>query len=445
MTKPLTASAAGERASVRNASSTAELQRTSALLAAVMDPENLRAAWGRVKANGGAPGVDGITVDAFPEWMCDHWPSVKKAVLNGSYRPQPVLRVAIPKASGGKRLLGIPSVCDRVIQQAIHQVLGPMWDPEFSESSFGFRPERSAQGAVRQVRRFMVEEKRTWIVDVDLQRFFDTVDHRIVMGRLARKLSGDPILCLIGRFLRAGVSVDGVVEPTSCGVPQGGPLSPLLANIVLDDLDKMLEERGHRFARYADDFVIPTKSEKAAERVMAMVTTFVERRLKLIVNREKSRIVRSGTLTFLGFKFWYGKIGVSKKSWAELRFRLKRYTGRHWRIPMAERLAKLRRYVVGWMGYYGLSEFPSVWDDLDRWLRRRLRMCYWVQWKTAGNRVRNLMAIGMGTYQANLIGRSGEGPWGYSQYLGSAMPNEWLRQQGLPCLSHEWFVRSALR
>ena len=278
-----------------------------------------------------------------------------------------------------------------------------------------------------------------------LARFFDTVDHRIVMGRLARKLSSDPILVLIGRYLRAGVSVDGKVEPTPCGVPQGGPLSPLLANIVLDDLDKMLEKRGHRFARYADDFVILMNTKIAAERVMASVTAFLERRLKLIVNSEKSQVISHGSLNFLGFKFWGGKIGVSAKSMRAFRYRLKRFTGRHWRISMAERLAKLRRYVVGWMGYYGLSEFQSVWEDLDRWLRRRLRMCFWVQWKTWRNRVRQLKAIGLSSYQANLFGRSGSSPWGYSKSMGSAMPNEWLKQQGLPCLFHEWFVRSALR
>lgn len=282
------------RASDRNATPSAGLQRTPALLEAVMDPANLNTAWRRVKVNRGAAGVDGVSVDAFPDWMRVHWPALREAVLDGSYRPQPVLRVEIPKASGGKRLLGIPTVADRVIQQAMLQVLGPMWDPEFSESSFGFRPGRSAHGAVRQVKRYIVEEKRKCAVDIDLRRFFDTVDHRIVMGRLARKLSGDPLLRLIGRYLRAGVEVDGMVEPTRCGVPQGGPLSPLLANIVLDDLDKMLEKRGHRFARYADDFVILVGSWRSARRVLSMVTAFVERRLKLTVNREKSPSSRMG-------------------------------------------------------------------------------------------------------------------------------------------------------
>ena len=294
-----------------------------------MDPANLKTAWRRVKANRGAPGVDGVTIDDFPDWMRIHWPALREAVLNGTYRPQPVLRVVIPKASGGQRLLGIPTVADRVIQQAMLLVLSPMWDPEFSESSFGFRPKRSAQDAARQVKRYIVEEQCSWAVDVDLSRFFDTVDHRIVMGRLARKLSGDPLLRLIGRFLRAGVSVDGVVEPTGCGVPQGGPLSPLLANIVLDDLDRMLASRGLRFARYADDFVILLGSQMSAQRVMAKVTAFLECRLKLLVNREKSRLVRVGSLTFLGYKFYGGKIGVSAKALAEFRYRLKRFTNRH--------------------------------------------------------------------------------------------------------------------
>jgi len=415
-----------------------------ALLETVLDPENMNRAWQRVRANKGASGVDGVNIDSFPDWMRSHWPDIRQAILQGTYRPSPVRRVEIPKASGGRRPLGIPSVIDRVIQQAMLQVLSPMWEPEFSDSSFGFRPKRSAQGAVRQVRA-MIKEGRRWAVDVDLRQFFDTVDHRIVLGRLARKLSGDPVLRLIARYLRAGVEVDGEIMPSRQGVPQGGPLSPLLANIVLDDFDKELEQRGHTFARYADDFVVLVKSRKAGERVMAGITTFLERRLKLTVNLEKSRVLPTSELEFLGFAFRRGRIRISESSLHKFKQRLKRYMCRHWFVSMEYRLAQLRRYVQGWMNYYGISEIYRIWPQLDTWLRRRARLCFWVMWRWPRTRIKRLLKLGVPIKQAVGLGRSSLGPWKCSRLLGFAMSQKWLEGQGLINLADDWWRCAHLR
>jgi RNA-directed DNA polymerase len=414
------------------------------LLERVLDPENMNRAWKRVRVNKGAEGVDGVTIDAFPDWMRVHWPDIRQAIREGTYSPSPVRRVEIPKASGGVRLLGIPTVVDRVIQQAIAQVLSPMWEPEFSESSFGFRPQRSAHGAVKQVKSY-INEGRKWAVDIDLAKFFDTVDHRIVLGRLARKLSGDPVLRLISRILRAGVEVNGAIEPSRCGVPQGGPLSPLLGNIVLDDLDKHLESKGAKFARYADDFVILVGSRKAGERMMTHVTAYLERRLKLTVNTEKSRVLRCTKLEYLGFMFWAGRIRVSPASLREFRFRLKRLTGRNWFVSMDYRLAKLRLYVRGWMNYYGLSEPHSHWQDLARWVFRRLRLCYWVMWKRPRTRIGNLLKLTDDPRTAIGLGRSSVGPWKASRMLGLILTNEWLMEQGATHLVQEWERCAQLR
>lgn len=414
------------------------------LLDQVLERANLNRAWRQVKANAGAPGIDGMTVEEFPAWVDSNWPTIRQAILSGTYRPSPVRRVEIPKASGGKRPLGIPTVLDRVIQQAILQVLGPMWDPEFSESSFGFRPGRNAHGAVKQVRE-LIDTGRRWAVDVDLAKFFDTVDHRIIMSRLARKLEGQPLLVLIGRYLRAGVRVNGDLQPTREGVPQGGPLSPLLANIVLDDFDRRLEQRGHRFARYADDFVVLVRSEKAARRAMTGLCRFLERRLKLRINPDKSRIVKSTQLEYLGFRFPRGRIRISEKSLLSFKRELKGLTGRHWFVSMEVRLAKLRRYVQGWMNYYGLSGTYKDWPGLDDWLRRRLRMCFWVMWKRPLTRIRNLLALGVEIRQAVGLGRSSLGPWKCARLLGFAMSKNWLQLQGLICLADDWWRCAHLR
>ena len=419
-------------------------RQPAGLLKQVLDPENLNRAWRRVKANGGAPGIDSVRIEDFPGWMREHWPATREALVTGTYRPSPVRRVEIPKPTGGIRPLGIPTVVDRVIQQAILQVLGPMWDPEFSESSFGFRPRRNAHGAVKQVHGYIRDGYR-WAVDIDLAKFFDRVDHRKLMGLLARKLSGDSVLGLISTYLQAGVVIDGDRQPTTEGVPQGGPLSPLLANIMLDELDKELERRGHRFARYADDFVVLVKSPRAAERVMKATTRVLERRLKLRVNQTKSQVRPVRELEFLGFAFRNGKIRISEKALRTFKQRLKWLSGRHWFVAMEDRLAKLRLYVKGWMNYYGLSQVYSDWLGLDTWLRRRLRMCYWVMWKRPRTRIRNLLDLQVPIRQAVGLGRSSLGPWKCARLLGFAMSKNWLESQGLICLADEWWRCAPLR
>ena len=363
------------------------------LLERVLEPGNMRRAWRQVKANKGAPGVDGVTVDDWPKLAREQYESIREAVRDGSYRPKPVRRVIIPKPKGGERLLGIPTVTDRVLQQAIAQVLMPIFDPEFSESSFGYRPGRSAHEAVQGV----LEHSRAggkFAVDLDLEKFFDRVDHDRLMARLSGKIGDKRLLKLIGLFLRAGVLKGKQVHPTRQGVPQGGPLSPLLSNVVLDELDRELDQRGHRFVRYADDVVIFVKSRRAGERVKSSITRYLQRRLRLAVNESKSRVVRTHEeLTYLGFAFKGGKLRWSDETLARFKRRVRRLTGRNWGVSMAYRLRALRRYLVGWMNYFGISEFYRPIPELDGWIRRRVRMCYWRQWRRFQTRVRKLMSL----------------------------------------------------
>ena len=303
------------------------------LLEQILSRPNMIKAWERVKANKGAPGVDNMPIDDFMAFAREHWEEIRSSIFAGTYQPLPVKRVEIPKATGGTRPLGIPAVLDRLIQQAIAQVLLPIFDPHFSESSFGFRPRRSAHDAVNQVRNFIRKGYRM-AVDADLAKFFDTVEHDVLMCRVSRKVRDKRVLQLIGKYLRAGVVINGRREETRKGVPQGGPLSPLLANILLDDLDKELENRGHRFARYADDFVILVKSRRAGERVMANIARFLERKLKLVVNQEKSRVASTNEITFLGLVFKGASIRWSDKAVAEFKRRVKELTGRSWGVSM---------------------------------------------------------------------------------------------------------------
>ena len=346
------------------------------LMEAVVDRTNIERAWKQVKANRGAPGPDGVTITEFPTWFRSRWPAIKQQLLDGTYRPEPVRRKVIAKPDGGQRLLGIPNVIERLIQQAIVQVLTPIFDPTFSESSFGFRPKRSAHGATKQVQRTIRRAYR-YAADIDLSKFFDRVQHDVLMARVARKVGDKVLLRLIGRYLRAGVMVEGVLQPTEVGAPQGGPLSPILSNILLDDLDKELERRGLPFVRYADDFAIFAKSERAAERIMASVTRFLTDKLRLVVNQEKSQVVASREFEFLGFAFRKSRatINVSDKSLQRFKHRIREITGRSRGISMAQRLGELRRYVRGWMGYFGLASQLKLFDRLDRWIRRRIRMC----------------------------------------------------------------------
>jgi len=410
------------------------------LLMRVLARANLRSAWQQVKANQGAPGVDSMSIEEFPAYAREHWASIRKALLEGRYQPSPLRRRMIPKPGGrGERQLQIPTVLDRVILQAIQQVLTPILDPCFSESSFGYRPRRSAHGAVKQVQRFVRDGHRV-AVDLDVEKFFDRVDFDILMSRLGRRVPDKRLLRLIGRYLRAGVVIDSQLHPTRQGIPQGSPLSPLLANLVLDELDQELERRGHRFARYADDAVILVRSERAGQRVLASIARFLERRLKLTVNTEKSRVTATDQLSFLGFSFRGTKICWSEQTVARFQWAVRRLTNRNWGVSMSHRLTRLADYLRGWMGYFWITEYYRPIPEIDPWIRRRVRMCYWVQWRRRWTRIGNLLKMGVSREQAVSTGRSSHGPWHLSRTYATqlAMSNEWLAQQGLISVKDLW-------
>jgi RNA-directed DNA polymerase len=421
---------------------------SESLMEAVVDEANVEQAWRNVKANRGAPGPDGITISEFPAWFRLHWSEVRSTLLDGSYRPSPVRRVTIDKPDGGKRQLGIPNVLDRLIQQSIVQVLTPIFDPGFSASSHGFRPKRSAHGAAKQVRRTIRIGYR-FVVDMDLSKFFDRVQHDVLMSRVGRTVSDKPLLKLIGRYLRAGVMVDGVFQATTEGTPQGGPMSPLLANILLDCLDKQLEKRGLPFVRYADDFLIFTKSERSAKRVYTSVARYLTCKLHLVVNQEKSRIVSHDGVEFLGFVFHgvRGTIRVSSKSLKRFKHQTREITGRSRGISMEDRLSRLRSYVRGWMGYYGIASQLKLFDKLDQWIRRRIRMCYWKRWRHIRTRRRELIGLGVPRRQAIRHAKSRKGPWHMAKTIASGvgMTNAWLELQGLISLKSLWARLAPLR
>jgi RNA-directed DNA polymerase len=413
----------------------------ASLLERVLERENLLAAWKRVRANQGAAGVDAMSIADFPAFVRDHWEDIRAALGAGAYRPQPVRRVHIPKPAGGKRPLGIPTVLDRVIQQAIAQVLEPVFDPGFSERSFGFRRGRSAHDALRRVQADLAEGYAV-AVDMDLSKFFDTVNHDLLMNRVARKVGDRRLLKLIWRYLRAGVEEDGVVKPTIRGVPQGGPLSPLLANILLDDLDRELEKRGHRFARYADDFLVLVRTPRAGERVAAGLRRFLEKRLRLTVNEKKSKVAAVKECGFLGFTFRGKKIRWTDEALRDFKHRVIELTGRSWGVAMTYRLRKLSEYLRGWMGYYALSEYYRPLPDLDSWIRRRIRMCYWKQWRRTRTRVRELLKLGTSPKQAILTALSRKSYWHLSKTLAtqSGLTDNWLDQQGLVSVRKLWIA-----
>jgi len=409
------------------------------LMQAVVAPENLHRAWARVKANKGAPGIDGMPIEDFPAFVREHWPAIRQALMDGCYCPSPVRRMLIPKPGGGERALGIPNVVDRVIQQAIAQVMTPIFDPEFSESSFGFRPRRSAHGAIKQVQAF-VKAGYCIAVDLDLAKFFDNVRHDILMARVARRIGDKKLLGLIGRYLRAGVMIGECFEPSEMGTPQGGPLSPLLANILLDDLDRELERRGHRFSRYADDLIVLVKSPRAGQRVKTSLTAYLGRRLKLPVNEQKSRVAPINQCEFLGFTFRRGKLRWSEAAFADFKHRVRKLTGRSWGVSMQYRFNKLGQYLRGWLGYYGISQYYRPIPELDEWLRRRVRMCYWKQWRYTRTKVRHLLALGVGKRTAIMTGISSKSYWHLSRTMATqvGMSNDWLRAQGLVSIRALW-------
>ena len=369
------------------------------LLECILSNDNIKEAWKQVRTNKGAPGIDGITVEEFPYAFRECWSDIRSSILAGKYKPSPVLRVEIPKPDGNLRPLGIPTVLDRVIQQAIAQVLGPIFDPGFSESSCGFRPGRSAHDGVKQVQKYIKQGYKI-AVDLDLAKFFDRVNHDVLMHRISRQIQDKRVLHLIGKYLRAGVMVKGRLQRTTMGVPQGGPLSPLLANILLDDVDKELEKRGHCFSRYADDLIILVKSLRAGQRVMNSTRRFLENKLKLAINEQKSKVAPVEECSFLGFVFIRGKIRWSEKSFQKFKRQIRLLTGRSWFVSMEYRYKKLAEYVRGWMNYYGISEYYRPIPEIDEWLRRRIRMCYWKQWRYTRTKVRNLLKLGTPKKQA---------------------------------------------
>lgn len=376
--------------------------------------QNMLRAYSHVMKNKGAAGVDGVTVHELKALLQDCWSDVKEQLLNGSYNPKPVLRVEIPKPNGGVRQLGIPTVLDRLIQQALHQVLEPIFDPTFSEFSFGFRKGRSAHHAIEQAKKFQSED-RGWVVDMDLAKFFDEVNHDLLIARIRRKVSDKRVIHLIREYLQSGVSINRKVYKTTKGTPQGGPLSPLLSNIMLDDLDKELEERGHAFCRYADDCNIYVKSKRSGERVLESVTSFVEKKLKLKVNHSKSAVDRPSKRKFLGFSFVGGKnlrIRVAKESIAKVKKTLKqcfrRGKGRNLGRFITEELNPVIR---GWINYFSIAETKNFAEDLDGWIRRHLRKILWRQWKRSWTRRKRLILAGLSEEQASRSCANGRGPW----------------------------------
>lgn len=408
------------------------------LLEKILTPANLRQAWLRVKQNKGVAGVDGITIETYPRWINKHWEGIKRGLEGGYYIPLPVKRVEIPKPSGGIRLLGIPSVNDRVIQQAMTQVLQPIIDPDFSDHSFGFRPNRSAHQAVRSVQGYIKQGYKV-AVDIDLSKFFDEVDHDLLMNRLGKWVDDKRVMSLIGRYLRAGIWVNRKVEVNGKGVPQGSPLSPLLANVMLDDLDRYLERQGLSFARYADDFVICVSSLSEGERVKAEVEGFLKY-LKLPINQQKSAVIAVSKLGFLGFVFRGKRIVWSDQSLANFKHRIRELTGRSWSVGWKYRYQQLRQYIVGWMNYYALSEYYRPIPLLDEWLRRRVRMCYWKQWRRIRTRIRQLIALGASLKEAINTGCSSKGYYhlARTKAVQMGLNNEWLKQQGLVSIKELW-------
>jgi RNA-directed DNA polymerase len=413
------------------------------LMERIVDPENLNAAWQRVRRNQGAPGVDGVTIEAFPAILGQQTERLRKELLAGSYRPMPVRRVFIPKPDGTERPLGVPTVLDRLIQQAVAQILNPLFDPGFSENSHGFRPGRNAHQAVRKVREAW-QAKGRHAVDCDLKAFFDTVNHDRLMISLRQKVKDRRVLALIRRYLNAGVVLpDGRLEATPQGVPQGGPLSPLLANIVLDPLDKELEKRGHTFARYADDFILVVKSARAAQRVMASLVRYVEGTLKLVVNRAKSKTAPLKECSFLGFCIKAsGKLAWTEKARARFSQRVKEITSRSRGVAVEKMTGELRRYVIGWLGYFGISNTYKEVLELEVWIRRRVRLYYWKQWKQPRTRRRNLIKLGIDPAEAKLATRSRKGYWRMSSnsIVQRALTNAYLHGQGVPDMKAKWIA-----
>jgi len=412
------------------------------LIEEVLRRENLIAALRRVQSNKGAPGADGMTVEQLTPHLKTNWPRIREELLSGTYIPSPVLRVEIPKPDGkGMRPLGIPTVLDRFIEQAILQVLTPIFDPHFSESSYGFRPGRGCHDAVKAARNH-VEAGYRYVVDMDLEKFFDRVNHDVLMARVARRVKDKRLLRLIGRYLRAGIMIDGVIHDHGEGTPQGGPLSPLLSNILLDDLDKELERRGRRFCRYADDCNIYVKSKAAGEQAMQSITRFLAKKLRLKVNKEKSAVDRPGNRKFLGYTMTphhKPKLKVSPNSIKRAKARVREIIRKGRGRSLSKVADELTIFLRGWVNYFRLSQVKNVFEELDQWIRRKLRLILWRQWKTPRTRARKMIARGIERARAYTSAYNGRGPWwnAGASHMNAAVTAKWLQQQGLMSLLTE--------
>ncbi len=408
----------------------------------VLNSENLEQAWKQVRSNKGAAGVDGMSIGDFPSFAKEHWETIRHKLAAGSYSPSPVRRVRIPKGNGKYRLLGIPTVLDRVIQQAISQVLTPHYEPHFSDHSHGFRPLRSAHDAIDEMlRESNIKGAKSHVVDCDLEAFFDTVDHQKLMGKLRERVADPELLKLILKYLKAGTILpNGKLEISRKGVPQGGPLSPLMANILLDELDHELENRGHKFVRYADDFVILCWSLRAGERILRSVTRYLSDKLKLTVNMTKSRVVKLQDATFLGFRIHRRRIWWTDKSQEKFKAEIKRITKRTRGHSPSKVIADLKAYVRGAMNYYAKGMKYGEAKSLDSWMRSRMRLYYWKQWGRPRTRRRKLLKLGIGRGEVHKASRSRKGPWRicHTSIVKIAMNIKWLEDQGLPSIEKQW-------
>jgi len=423
-----------------------QLLYTSNLLEMVLERENMTAAFKRVLENKGSHGIDNMTVDQLKPFIREHWSEIKSQLRSGAYKPQAVRRVEIPKPDGGIRLLGIPTVLDRMIQQAIAQVLNGVYDHTFSDSSYGFRPGRSAHGAIEAAQEY-ISEGYKWVIDMDLEKFFDRVNHDKLMSLVARRVGDKKLLKLIRSYLESGIMINGLEVISEEGVPQGGPLSPLLSNVMLDELDKELEKRGHKFVRYADDCNIYVKSKKAGERVFESVKDYVETKLKLKVNESKSAVDRPERRKFLGFSFYKKKGGVAgirihPKSFKRLKEKVKRVTNRNWGVSMEYRLKKLAEITNGWVNYFGVADGLAKLNEMDSWIRRRLRACIWKQWKNVKTRNKNLQKLGLSKQQSWEFANTRKGYWRTSKspILHTTVTNLHLEKKGFKSLVKRYQV-----
>ncbi len=412
------------------------------LMEEILERSNMQKALMRLETNKGSAGTDGIGIEDFRQYLVKNWPTIKGKLLSGIYKPGPVLKVEIPKRAGGKRELGIPTMIDRLINQAILQKLTPIFDPGFSDSSYGFRPGRNAHQAIRQAQKYILEDHR-YVVDMDIEKFFDRVNHDILMSRLSRKVKDKRLLALIGRYLRSGIMEKGCCNSREEGTPQGSPLSPLLSNIILDDLDKELEKRGHKFVRYADDCNIYVKSPRAGKRVMASIQRFLERHLKLRCNQAKSSVGAVSRRKFLGFSFFAlkeARVRLAPSAKKEFQEKIKRLTKRTLGISMEERIQRINSYINGWIGYYHLAKTPTVYRDFDSWIRRRLRACLLKQWKLPRTKRRKLKGLGVRDSLAKQVSGSSKGCWRLSTVkpVQIALSNSYWKQKGLVSLQERY-------